>query len=145
MARDRQLDGISVLVVEDSLDSRAVMEEVLRQHGATVLGADSAVSALRIVDKFRPDVLLSDIGLPSMDGYTLLKKVREMGRRKRRAEIPAAAITAFTSASDIRKSSLAGFRCHLSKPFIIDELISTVARLAGRTDASSGDRRAHPR
>jgi CheY-like chemotaxis protein len=111
MPNKQQLEGISVLVVEDNPDTRDVTEHVLLRYGATVLTADSATAALRIVE-----------------------------RRKRLAIIPAAAVTAFTSAEDLRKSVAAGFRMHISKPFDIDDLITTVASLAGRaTHVSPGD------
>ena len=137
MPNKRQLEGISVLVVEDNPDTRDVTEHVLLRYGATVL---TAIAALRIVEASPPDVLLSDIGLPETDGYALLKKIRELERRKRLAIIPAAAVTAFTSAEDLRKSVAAGFRMHISKPFDIDDLITTVASLAGRAPhVSPGD------
>ena len=140
MPNTQPLEGISVLVVEDNPDTRDVTEHVLLRYGATVLTADSAMAALRIVEMSRPDVLLSDIGLPETDGYALLKKIRELERRKRLAVIPAAAVTAFTSAEDLRKSVAAGFRMHISKPFDIDELITTVVSLAGRAPhLSPGD------
>jgi len=140
MPNKQQLEGISVLVVEDNPDTRDVTEHVLLRYGATVLPAGSAIAALRIVEASPPDVLLSDIGLPETDGYALLKKIRELERRKRLAIIPAAAVTAFTSAEDLRKSVAAGFRMHISKPFDIDDLITTVASLAGRaTHVSPGD------
>ena len=134
MPEKQQLEGISVLVVEDSPDARVVMDEALRRYGATVSTADSARTALGMVEKSRPDVLLSDIGMPQMNGYTMLKKIRELEERKRFDPIPAAAVTAFNTPADLRKSRSAGFRFHLSKPFVIDDLIRTVAVLAGRAD-----------
>lgn len=140
MPETQQLLGISVLVVEDSEDTREIVEQVLRRYGASVLTADSGTAALCIVEQSPPDVLLSDIGLPEMDGYTLLKKIRDLEQRKHLAAILAAAFTAFTSSDDLQKSNLAGFRFHISKPFDIDELITTVASLAGRAaNGSSGD------
>jgi CheY-like chemotaxis protein len=142
---DPRLDGVVVLVVDDSPDALELVGHVLRSHGATVVTAERAVEALRIVEKSPPDVLLSDIGLPDMDGYQLLEEIRRLEERKRVTEhkdvhIPAAAITAFTDRDDVRKSMLAGYRFHIPKPVDFDELIETVASLAGRTGAvSSGD------
>jgi len=131
------LHGVVVLVVDDSPDSRALVEHVLRSHGATVVTAEDALKALRIVEKSPPHVLLSDIGLPDMDGYELLQRIRVLEEQKRQAEnkdfhIPAAAITANSGPEHVRKSILAGYRFHISKPFAIGELTKTVATLAGR-------------
>ena len=136
MPKDRQLEGVSVLVVEDSPDAREVIAEALRKYGANVVTAESAHSALRILEKTRPDVLLSDIALPLMDGFALLRRVRELEQRRKLPPIPAAAVTAFTSAEYVRECQLAGFQFHLGKPFVVEELIATVARLAGTTDES---------
>jgi CheY-like chemotaxis protein len=128
-----------VLVVDDSPDSRELVEYVLRSHGATVVTAEGAVEALRIVETSPPDVLLSDIGLPDMGGYELLEKIRALEERKRLTEnkdvhIPAAAITAYTGPDEIRKSMLAGYRFHIPKPVAVLDLIKKVATLAGREE-----------
>jgi CheY-like chemotaxis protein len=134
------------LVVDDSPDALELAEYVLRSHGATVFTAKRAVEALRIVEKFPPDVLLSDVGLPDMDGYQLLEEIRRLEERRRVTEhedvhIPAAAITAFTRRADHRKSILVGYRYLIPKPLDADELLKTVASLAGRAgNGSSGDR-----
>ena len=137
MPKDRQLDGVSVLVVEDSPDAREVIAEALRKYGANVITAESALVALRILEKTRPDVLLSDIALPLMDGFALLRRVREREQREKLPPIPAAAVTAFTGAEYVMECQLAGFQFHLGKPFVIDALIATVAKLAGKTGESS--------
>ena len=143
---DASLDGIVVLVVDDHPDSLRLVEHILIIHGATVITAESAIEALRLVGASRPDVLLSDIGLPQMDGYELLKKIRALERDKRDTQnqdvhIPAAAVSAFTSTEDRRRSILAGFRFHLGKPIDIAELVATVASLAGRIKPESGQAR----
>jgi CheY-like chemotaxis protein len=122
------LNGIVVLIVDDHRDSQELVQRVLASHGATVLTTDGAIEAIRIVATNPPDVLLSDNGLPEMDGCTLLKMVREL-----KPQIPAAAVSAFTSADDRRKSVSAGFRFHIPKPINIAELVKAVAILAGRT------------
>jgi CheY-like chemotaxis protein len=127
---DNELKGIFVLVVEDNPDARDLIEHVLRRYGASVSAADSARSALRIVENTPPDVLLSDIGLPEMSGYTLLKKIRELELKKRLPTIPAIAMTAFKGVDDLHKSLSAGFQFHLAKPFLLDELIAMVSSLA---------------
>ena len=140
-----RLDGIVVLVVDDNPDSRELVQYTLQTHGATVVTAEGAEKALRVMEKSPPNVLLSDIGLPDMDGYQLLQEVRALEARKRFAgnkdarHIPAAAITAYTGPDDVRKSILAGYRFHIPKPFDVDELVTTVARLAGRPGNASDD------
>ena len=132
MPPEPRLDGVLVLVVEDSPDTSYVVEQTLRRFGATVMTADCAAAALRIVEESPPDVLLSDIGLPGMDGYALLKKIRQLEQQKSLSAIPAVAVTAFTSAEHLSKSISAGFQRHIPKPFELNALITTVARLANR-------------
>jgi CheY-like chemotaxis protein len=141
MSKKPRLDGVVVLVVDDDPSSLYLVEQVLLQQGASVVTAENPTAALRAVEKSPPDVLLSDIGLPEMDGYALLKKIRELEQQKRiNAHVPAVAITAFTGPADRQQAILAGFRFHLPKPLDVDELLTTVAHLAGRTEGgSSGD------
>ena len=122
------LDGIVVLVVDDNPDSLGLITRVLASHGASVVTAANGLEALHIVEKNPPDVLLSDIWMPEMDGYTLMEKIRRLEQQK---PIPAAAITGHTSVDARRKSSLAGFRVFIAKPIDVAELVKTVARLAG--------------
>jgi CheY-like chemotaxis protein len=124
-----RLDGVLVLVVEDSPDASYVVEQTLRRFGATVMTADCAAAALRIVEDSPPDVLLSDIGLPGMDGYALLKQIRQMEEQRHLAAVPAVAVTAFTSSEHLSKSIAAGFQRHIPKPFEMNVLITTVADL----------------
>jgi CheY-like chemotaxis protein len=93
------------------------------------------MEAIRIMEKAPPDVLLSDIAMPEMDGYTLIKEIRHLEQKKgakKTGHLPAAAISAFTSAADRRASVSAGFEFHIGKPVDIPGLIETVAILAGR-------------
>jgi CheY-like chemotaxis protein len=128
------LAGLRILVVDDEMDARKLVERVLTGCQATVLLADSAASARRIVDRERPDVLISDIGMPGEDGYDLIRKIRSRYSGK---ELPAAALTAFARSEDRRRAMLAGFQTHVSKPVDPDELIAVVATLAGRTGRES--------
>ena len=141
MPKRPRLNGIVVLVVDDSPDTLYLVELLLVRQGANVVTAGSATEALRIVEKTPPDVILSDIGMPEMDGYMLIKKIRELERKKNQdAHIPAAAVTAFTSTADRQKAILAGYQIHIPKPIDVEELLTTVARLAGRTEKHfSGD------
>ena len=121
------LDGLLILVVDDEEDTRQLLVQALTQYGATVVTADSAETALRAVNNQKPDVLVSDIGMPDEDGYSLIRKVRALD-----IDIPAIALTAFTRAQDRMKALSAGFQNHVSKPVEPEELATVIASLTGR-------------
>jgi CheY-like chemotaxis protein len=125
------LAGVRVLVVDDEMDARDLVQRVLEERGATVTTAASGDEALRILHTSEPDVLLSDIGMPGMDGYQLMRRIRANERKGR--HVAAIALTAFARAEDRKKSILAGYQSHISKPFDIAELVIVVAGLVGRT------------
>jgi hypothetical protein len=126
-----QLAGLTVLVVDDEPDARGVVQWLLEYCDATVLTAGSAAEALERVREGRPDVLVSDIAMPSEDGYALLERVRALGPA-RGGDLPALALTAYARAEDRVKVALAGFQRHLTKPVDPGELIATIASLTGR-------------
>jgi PAS domain S-box-containing protein len=123
------LRGIRVLVVDDEADARETLQEILEHCDAEVLTVASAGEAMRELERFRPHVLLSDIGMPGEDGYTLIRRVRELPP-ERGGRIPAAALTAFARGEDRRKALLAGFQMHVPKPVEVNELATVVATLA---------------
>jgi CheY-like chemotaxis protein len=123
--------GLRILVVDDEADARDLMAELLRAHGAVVQTADSASAALAIIDDEAPDVLVSDIGMPGEDGYSLIRHVRRSGRLP--SDLPAAAVTAFARVEDRTSALLAGFQAHVAKPVDPSELVIVVANLAGRS------------
>jgi PAS domain S-box-containing protein len=123
------LEHVRVLLVDDDPDSRGMMQTVLSQRGAQVTAAASAAEALACVERETPDVLLSDIGMPGMDGYALIRELRE--RPEARA-IPAAALTAYAHADDRDQAIAAGYQLHVAKPIEPAELVAVVASLAGR-------------
>lgn len=127
------LAGLRVLAVDDDPDTLDVVSELLTLRGAYVVMAPSAAAALEALRQFEPDVLVSDIGMPDRDGYDLIRDIRGLGRSP--DELPAVAVTAFTSAEDRRRALAAGFQVHLSKPVDPAELTAVVARL-GRKAAS---------
>jgi signal transduction histidine kinase/CheY-like chemotaxis protein len=127
-----RLDGIRVLVVDDETDARELIAVLLQQQGATVETSASAGEALLAIEQTRPDVLISDIGMPNEDGYGLLKRVRALDRRHERP-IPALALTAHAGAHAVRMTELAGFQLHLGKPVEPSHLINAVARLAAQS------------
>lgn len=112
-----------------------------------MFSAGSAAEALLLIEKEQPDVLVSDIGMPEVDGYELLRRVRALGQL-RGGMLPAIALTAFARTEDRTRALHAGLLAHLSKPVDAGELIAMVAALAGRTrvpvplerhDVSQGD------
>ena len=123
------LKGIRVLVVDDEPDARETLREILEHCNAEVLTAGSAAEALEILPRWRPDVLLSDIGMPGEDGYELVRRVRTLSAEQG-GRTPAAALTAFARGEDRRAALRAGFQMHVAKPVEIEELASVVASLA---------------
>jgi PAS domain S-box-containing protein len=117
------LTGLRVMLVEDDDDTREVVAATLDRYGASVIEAASAAEALRLLLKEIPDVLVTDIGMPGMDGYELLSKIRS---EYRQYVIPAVALTAFASPEDRQKALQAGFRAHISKPITTEELIAAI-------------------
>jgi signal transduction histidine kinase/CheY-like chemotaxis protein len=129
---DVDLKGIRVLVVDDEVDARELARRLLVDFGAEVEVADSVDDALEKFKKWRPDVLLSDIGMPEKDGYELMRAVRALGEADG-GEIPAVALTAFARSDDRKRAMFAGYQGHLTKPVDPAELVATLATLTGRT------------
>src|SRR6185295_13800309 len=120
------------LVIDDQADSRDLIQRVLAGCDANVITVGTAAEALRAVETERPDVLVSDIGMPDVDGYELLRRVRALGHA-RGGRVPAIALTAFARSEDRTRALRAGFLVHVSKPVEPAELIATVASVVGRT------------
>ena len=129
------LDGLQVLVVDDEADAREFVTAVLELHGIRVTAVATAAAALEALEQFHPDVLISDIRMPHEDGYSLIRKVRELEAHKG-WHIPAAALTAYLE-EDRSKALSAGFESHLHKLAQPTELIEMVTRLAGRASTST--------
>jgi PAS domain S-box-containing protein len=126
------LAGIKVLVVDDESDARDLVRRVLSDCHAEVLTAGSANDALLLIKNEKPNVLVSDIGMPDVDGYELLKRVRTL-EQSRGERIPAIALTAFARSEDRTRALRAGFLVHVSKPVEPSELVATVASVTGRS------------
>jgi len=131
------LSGVKVLVVDDQPDARELVARILSECGAQVFIADDAQTALALVESEHPDVLVSDIGMPEVDGYELLRLIRALGP-ERGGKVPAIALTAFARSEDRTRALHRGFQVHVSKPVEAAELIATVASVAGRTGAAEG-------
>jgi PAS domain S-box-containing protein len=125
------LEGVRVLLVDDEADALDVVRRLLESRGATVATASSAKDALEILATSRPDVLVSDIGMPAMDGFEFMRRIRE--REVKGERIPAIALTAFARTEDRKRAILSGYQAHVAKPFDTTELIILVAGLAGKT------------
>jgi PAS domain S-box-containing protein len=121
------LGGVTVLVVDDEPDARDLVGYVLAECGARVVSAGSAAEALSALDRERPDVILSDIGMPQRDGYAFMTEVRLRG-----IKVPAAALTAFVAPEDRTRALRSGYQAHIAKPVGPGELIAAVAALANR-------------
>ena len=137
----QKLTGVRVLVVDDEPDARELVRRVLVECEAEVTVAGSAKEALAVFEEARPDLVVSDIGMPDVDGYDLIRAVRVLGTR-RGGRVPAVALTAFARSEDRARALRAGYQAHVAKPVDPDELVATVAALAGR---SSGDGEADER
>jgi signal transduction histidine kinase/CheY-like chemotaxis protein len=145
--RVQPLQGIQVLVVEDEQDAREVVTLLLEGHGADVKTATSATEALSHIDARMPDLIVADIGLPDEDGYSFIARVRarEGGSADR---VPALALTAYGRPEDRDRALAAGYQVHVGKPFVPDQMIATLTRLARQSrearameDAPSGVKR----
>jgi PAS domain S-box-containing protein len=125
------LDCIQVLVVEDHADTRDFVKMVLQQSGAEVTAVASVQEALQHLEQCQPHVLVSDIGMPTEDGYKLIRKVRDR-ESDWGNQIPAIALTAYVRAEDQAKALAAGFQMHVAKPVEPQELVAVVAKAVGR-------------
>jgi len=125
------LQGLKVLVVDDEADTRELIGEVLKECGSEVIITCSVQEALAALEQHKPDILISDLGMPDEDGYALIEKIRALPS-ERGGDIPAAALTAYARAEDRMRVLRSGFQFHLPKPVDSAELVTVVASLAGR-------------
>jgi PAS domain S-box-containing protein len=126
------LAGLKLIVVDDEPDARNLIRRLLEECGAEVFTAGSAAEAISLVEKERPDILVSDIGMPGVDGYEFLQRVRNLGAAKG-GKVPAVALTAFARSEDRTRALRSGYLVHVSKPVEPAEFIATIASIAGRT------------
>ncbi len=122
------LGGVRVLIVDDDGDSRMFLSTLLQTQGALVTSAGSMAEALELFQQDRPDVLVSDIGMPGQDGYDLIRHIRELAANDG-GQTPAVALTAYVRREDQDAALAAGFHRHIKKPVIVAELINVVAEL----------------
>lgn len=122
----QRLKDWQILVVDDEIDSLVVLTLVLQQEGATVVSATSAIEAIEAFNESTPDLIISDIGMPEVDGYTLIAQIRQLPRGQ---NLPAIALSAYAEEIDRQRSLDAGYEKHLTKPLEIEKLISAILQI----------------
>jgi CheY-like chemotaxis protein len=130
-ANRMRLEGIAVLTIDDDQDSRTLLKTTLNQAGAAVIEATSGEEALEIFETVRPDVVLTDLRMPEMDGYQLLERIRAL-EPDHGGLVPVIAVTAFQRLEDYSKALEPGFDFFLVKPVNPDELIRATADVLGK-------------
>lgn len=123
------LSGLRILAVDDEPDARELVNRILSRSGAEVVTAGSGKDALQLLTQTRPHVLVMDIGMPDEDGYTVIRKIRQLPPASG-GNVPALALTAFARSEDRRRAILAGFQMHIAKPVEPAELVALIASLA---------------
>ncbi|HEU4511235.1 MAG TPA: PAS domain S-box protein [Pyrinomonadaceae bacterium] len=131
---DQKLRDVRILLVEDDVDTQELLKTILLRHGAQVDVVSSGAKALTEIPRSKPDVIISDIGMPGENGYQLIKKIRSLPREQG-GRIPAIAVTAYAGASDRRRALLAGFQTHLAKPIEPDDLVAVILSLTFQPDS----------
>jgi CheY-like chemotaxis protein len=127
-----RLDGLRILVVDDEADTRALLKQGLEYCGAEVKDVGSAAEALKELETYVPDILISDIGMPGVDGYDLIRQVRQLPINKG-GKVPAIALTAYTRTEDRLQALRAGYDMHVPKPVELAELVAVATTLARRS------------
>ena len=127
------LAGVRVLAIDDDGDVRELVEFILRQAGAAVQVMVSATEALQKLAAFSPDILISDVGMPDIDGYMLMRQIRALAPD--RCAIPAIALTAYAAEVDQREAIAAGFQMHLAKPIEPEALVDAIVTLLNQRQA----------
>lgn len=125
------LRGVKVLVVDDEADSRDLLMTILKRYGSDVRCSESAAEAMRAFREWNPDLLVSDIGMPNEDGYSLIRKLRKL-KSERAQKIPAVALTAYATDEDRIQALSAGFQVHVPKPIEPESFVNSVATILAK-------------
>ena len=123
------LEGTTILLIEDDDDARDMLASVLRSTQARVETASNGVEGLSLFDRIQPDLVVSDIGMPGMDGFELITELRRRERSSGRPQVPAVALTAFARVQDRMRALASGFQMHVSKPVEPPELLAVLSSL----------------
>ena len=132
-AQTSPLARLCILTVDDEIDNLELVQCILEQAGATVISVSSATDALQQLTKFKPDVLIADIGMPQIDGYKLVHQVRQLPTEEG-GQIPAIALTAYAGETNQQQALAAGFQRHLPKPVDPETLVETIEQLLHQID-----------
>jgi signal transduction histidine kinase/AmiR/NasT family two-component response regulator len=135
-----QLNGLKVMVVDDEIDTCDLLKTVLSKQGARVTTAQSAAVALKLISRTKPDLLISDVGMPGTDGYEFMRRIRLLPK-ERGGAVPAVALTAYAREQDRKRALRAGYQVHLTKPIEVAELSATLVQLIGNGDRANGIRK----
>ncbi len=127
-ASETRLDNVQILLVDDDTDTREFQSFLLEQHGATVTAVDSGLEVLQVLEQGLPDVIVSDIGMAEMDGYSLMQQIRSRPPAQG-GMVPAIALTAYAADIDQEKALQAGFQTHLTKPLEPKRFVSEIITL----------------
>jgi CheY-like chemotaxis protein len=130
-SQNLDLTDIRVLIIDDEPDSRELLSVILSQARAEAMTVASAAEFLTALKSFQPDVVVSDIGMPEVDGYTLLRQVRSL-LPEQGGQVPAIALTAYAGEIDRQQAIAAGFQRHITKPIEPDQLVVAIAELGTR-------------
>lgn len=128
------LEGLRIVVVDDEADARDLLDTVLTQYGAEVEICATAQETIEAIARYQPHVLISDIGMPGEDGYSLMRRLRHLPPEQG-GQIPAIALTAYARAEDRIQALEAGFQQHIPKPVNPDKLAAVVSELAGKVSS----------
>jgi CheY-like chemotaxis protein len=128
-----QLRGLRALIVDDEPDAREMLQVMLGQYGIQVKTSASVQEALDLLERWKPDVLISDVGMPNEDGYSLILRLRALGH-ERGGLIPAIALTGYSRQEDRSQLLAAGYQMHMSKPVDLSQLVKAIMSLSGRTE-----------
>ena len=126
------LNGLRVLVVDDNEDCLCIVTFILSDYQAQTKTATSVDEAIEAIEEWKPDIVISDIGMPNKDGYSLVSSIRNK-EASMGGFLPAVALTSYAYPEDIREAIDAGFQELIRKPFEPDELVAVLARLTGQT------------
>lgn len=129
LEEELDLSGVRILAVDDEADARELLSELLSQYGAEVLTVGSAIEVLANLESFQPNVLVSDIGMPGVDGYSLIEQVRALPPAKG-GLIPAIALTAYGREEDRQQASTSGYQHHITKPLEPEQLVQAVLAIS---------------
>jgi CheY-like chemotaxis protein len=129
------LAGVRVLAIDDEEDALTLLKVVLEAAGAEVATTGSPLAGLKLIESLQPDAIVVDLGMPEMDGFEFISRIRNASNPHVR-DIPAAALTAFARSEDRTKALRSGFELHLAKPVDPGELVASVATLVRRSRAT---------